>query len=77
MTDLELTAIYNNANDLDSNRNNPIASNRIFAAMRAAILLEREACAEVCEHIGESDADDERSNTAFDCAYAIRTRNNS
>lgn len=44
MTDEELTAIYNEANGLDPKRHNPITTERIFAAMRAAMATECEAC---------------------------------
>ena len=43
MTNDELTAIYNEANGLDPKRHNPITTERIFAAMRAAAEMEREA----------------------------------
>lgn len=36
MTNEELTAIYNEANGLDPRRHNPITTERIFTAMRAA-----------------------------------------
>jgi hypothetical protein len=42
MTDEQLTAIYNEANDITGKRL-PITTARIFAAMRAAILVERKA----------------------------------
>ena len=41
MTDEKLTALYNKANRLDPKRHNPITTERIFAAMREAILAER------------------------------------
>lgn len=37
MTDDELTELYNKANGLDPKRHNPITTERIFTAMRAAI----------------------------------------
>ena len=43
--DEELTRIYNAANGLDQKRHNPITTERIFTAMRAAMAAEREACA--------------------------------
>lgn len=43
MTNEQLTAIYNEANRLDPKRHNPISTERIFAAMRAAIAVERKA----------------------------------
>jgi hypothetical protein len=43
MTNEELTAIYNEANGLDPKRHNPINTERIFAAMRGAMAVEREA----------------------------------
>ena len=43
MSDDELTAIYNEANGLDSKRHNPITTDRIFAAMRATYAKGREA----------------------------------
>ena len=44
MTDEELTEIYNAANGLDPKRHNPITTERIFAAMRAAMAEERMKC---------------------------------
>ena len=41
MTDEQLTAIYNKANSLDPKRHNPITTERIFVAMRAAMEHER------------------------------------
>lgn len=41
MTNEQLTAIYNEANGLDPKRHNPITTERIFAAMRAAMAIER------------------------------------
>lgn len=43
-TDEDLTALYNQANDLDAKRYAPITTARIFAAMRAAMALERQRC---------------------------------
>lgn len=48
MTNEELTTIYNEANGLDPKRHNPITTERIFAAMRAAMEVERKACIEAC-----------------------------
>ena len=48
MTDDELTDIYNKANGLDPKRHNPITTERIFAAMRAAAEKYREAYLEHC-----------------------------
>ncbi len=47
----ELTRIYNEANGLDPKQHNPITTERIFAAMRAAMATEREACAKICERL--------------------------
>lgn len=84
MTDEELTAIYNGANGLDPKRHNPITTERIFAAMRAAILVEREACAKVCDVISDESwklyrkkyhpHDEGFSDGAAACADDIRKR---
>ena len=37
-------------------------------AIKAAVLIEREACAKLCDDLWEDDG------TAYDCAEAIRTR---
>jgi hypothetical protein len=39
-------------------------------AIKAAVLIEREACARVCDDLWEDDG------TAYDCAEAIRARGN-
>lgn len=51
MTDEELTAIYNAANGITGKRL-PITTERIFAAMRAAMEEEREECAAHVEQYG-------------------------
>ena len=51
MTNEELTAIYNEANGLDPKRHNPITTERIFAAMRAAMAKQRSACANEIERV--------------------------
>lgn len=79
MTNDELTAIYNEANGLDPKRHNPITTERIFAAMREAILAEREACAKVCEAVGTTAKmlnQREAECAAAECADGIRTRSN-
>lgn len=43
MTDEELTEIYNRANDITV-KNPPITTERIFRAMREAMVVERAAC---------------------------------
>jgi len=54
MTNEQLTDLYNEANGLDPKEHNPITTERIFAAMRAAIAAEREECAKVCEKFTNS-----------------------
>lgn len=51
MTNEELTAIYNDANGLDPKRHNPITTERIFSAMRAAMAKQRMACADEIERL--------------------------
>lgn len=53
MTNEELTAIYNEANGLDPKRHNPITTERIFTAMRAAMSAERTACMKACADVRE------------------------
>lgn len=74
MSNEKLTAIYNEANGLDPKRHNPITTERIFAAMRAAMAAEREACAKVCEAIQAKT--DKWGPMAVYCAEQIRTRSN-
>lgn len=66
ITNEELTEIYNIANGLDNKRHNPITTERIFSAMRAAMIIERESCIKACE--GQADVGD--------CDAAIRSRSN-
>ena len=73
MTDEELTALYNEANGITGKRL-PITTQRIFTAMRAAILAEREACAKVCD---EQAYEWRGANTQIvACAKSIRMRSN-
>ena len=51
MTNEELTAIYNEANGLDPKRHNPITTERIFTAMRAAMAKARLMCADEIERM--------------------------
>lgn len=44
MTNERLTKIYNKANGIESGKNPPISTERIFAAMRETAKLERGKC---------------------------------
>ena len=48
MTDEQLTEIYNRANNVPP-KGRPLSTQQIFAAMRAAMATEREACAVLCD----------------------------
>ena len=49
MTNEELTRIYCEANGLRTNEFATITTERVFAAMRAAMEIEREACARLSD----------------------------
>lgn len=72
MTNEELTEIYNRANNNIPVRHLPITTERIFAAMRAAIVAEREACAKACEDLDAYQEDDPGESFAA----VIRMRSN-
>lgn len=84
MSDEELTRIYNEANGLDQKRHNPITTERIFVAMRAAMAAEREECAKICDNLSDeawkrwkeiyNPHDDGLSDGAAACATDIRAR---
>lgn len=76
MTNEELTRIYNEANGLDPKRHNPITTERIFAAMRAAMAREREACARVCESVRTQYEGTGGWVGAQKCLMGIRVRSN-
>jgi len=53
------------------------ALNRLVALVRAdAIADEREACAKVCEDAAEDGSEMDGYDTAYNCAAAIRAREN-
>lgn len=59
----------------------PESSEQIFAAMREAVLAEREACAELCERMKSeawrnADVTKAHNTAASNCAAAIRARSN-
>jgi uncharacterized membrane-anchored protein len=84
MTNEKLTEIYNAAKGIDPKRHNPISTERIFAAMRAAISAEREACAnslnlsrsEALLMAGEITAQEWRTVTAVLKSLQARMRSN-
>lgn len=79
MTDEKLTELYNTANGLDPKRHNPITTERIFTAIRAAIEAEREACANECKKQAERQHmrfSGTFASGAESCEQAIRSRSN-
>ena len=92
MTNEELTRIYCEANGLRTNEFATITTERVFAAMRAAMDIEREECAEVADAIEqradrlndsiEADGDNRseymmgKSQAASRIAMQIRARGN-
>ena len=72
MTDEELTALYNAANNITGGKNPPISTARIFAAMRRAAAIEREACAKLC--LEKHANGNWKYDTRDECHDAIRAR---
>lgn len=79
----ELERIYREANGFAEGKRALLTTEAVFAAMRAAVIAEREACAKVCDDywdaipgLGEGDYANGRGAAALDCAQAIRARAN-
>lgn len=78
----ELERIYREANGVEEGKRAPLTTEAVFAAMRAAVIAEREACAKLCERMKSKAWADEavvraHNTAASNCAAAIRVRPNS